>query len=290
MNLLKKLQNKQQLHLTNLINTFKVAVSEDSHLVKWSSGVESSTNFGDELNPWLYNKITGIEPINSNKIYNYTNKTTYSCIGSILDNSKTKNMIVWGSGFMKADSKFIHPPREITAVRGPLTREKVLDLGIDCPEVYGDPALLLPKFYNPKIEKKYKLGIIAHYIDKNHENYKKLISSIPDDILIIDIEGDIEEVIDNILSCEKVASSSLHGVIVSDAYSIPSVQLKFSDDVVGGSFKFKDYMASVNRQYKKPLVIENNTSINDIFASFYNYDFDIDLNKLLKACPFLVSA
>ena len=91
-------------------------------------------------------------------------------IGSILDRG-TKSSIIWGAGLISEDSEPIEIPKKIYAVRGPKTREKLLKSGIDCPEIYGDPALLLPKIYNPKIEKKYELGVIPHYIDKNNNTY-----------------------------------------------------------------------------------------------------------------------
>ena len=52
-------------------------------------------------------------------------------------------------------------PQKVLAVRGPLSRNYLLENGVDCPDVYGDPALLFPKYYKPHIYKKYKLGIIA---------------------------------------------------------------------------------------------------------------------------------
>ncbi|WP_410503913.1 hypothetical protein [Flavobacterium sp. XN-5] len=31
--------------------------------------------------------------------------------------------------------------------------------------MYGDPALLLPRYFNSKVEKKYKYGLVPHYND-----------------------------------------------------------------------------------------------------------------------------
>ena len=53
--------------------------------------------------------------------------------------------IVWGAGVMNADDR-IDPRAELVAVRGPLTREAALRSGVPCPPVYGDPALLVPRF------------------------------------------------------------------------------------------------------------------------------------------------
>lgn len=286
MSIINRVLKSDKLKPSSILKTVSANFGSNKTLLKWSENKETKNNFGDALNPWLFKKITGKLPANSNKVINISNKTVYSGIGSILDNNNTKNLVVWGSGFKEKGSKFEQTPKEILAVRGPLSRENIIAQGIECPEIYGDPALLLPKFYYPTVEKQYSLGIIAHYIDKANKNYVDLVESLPNSVLIIDIEDSIEEVVSNMLKCDKIASSSLHGIIVSDAYNIPSLQVKFSNKIVGDNFKFKDYMASVNREYKDPLEVNPNTSYNDLISSFYEYTFEFNSEKLLELCPF----
>ncbi|MFA5502592.1 MAG: polysaccharide pyruvyl transferase family protein [Sulfurovaceae bacterium] len=250
--------------------------------VHWSY---KDKNFGDVLNPILISKLSGqkVFPIRS---INYSKKH-YLVIGSILQYA-TRHSIVWGSGFIAADSHCIEKPSEVCAVRGPLSRKKLMDDGIECPEIYGDPALLLPAIYQPAIKKKYTLGIIPHYVDKHHEWIKKNISSISDDILLIDvINGNPLEVVDAILSCEQIASSSLHGLIISDAYKIPSLWIEFSGNLLGGHFKFFDYFASVEKDINGPYYIAIETTTDELKRSIPDYvDPKIDLQKLIEACPF----
>ena len=52
---------------------------------------------------------------------------------------------------------------DIRAVRGPLTREAILKEGGKCPEIYGDPAIIMPRLYTPKIGAKHKAGLILHH-------------------------------------------------------------------------------------------------------------------------------
>lgn len=247
--------------------------------VFWYNG---TFNFGDVLNPLLLGGLTQKRIFWVNPVY--YKKKNYFAIGSILEQSN-KHSIIWGSGFISEKSKCIEKPLEICAVRGPKTRQKLLDTGIYCPEVYGDPALLLPKIYSPKIEKKYKLGIIPHYVDK--ENSWLIGLEDEKDIKLLDIqESDPLKFIDDLLSCEKIASSSLHGIIVADAYNIPSIWIKFSDKVIGGKFKFLDYFMSVKRKDKEALFINIDTSLDDLFNQFYYYEIAIDLELLLSSCPF----
>ena len=88
------------------------------------------------------------------------------------------------------------------------------------------------------------------------------------------------------LSCEKIASSSLHGIIVADAYNIPSLWVEFSDKVTGNGFKFLDYFLSVHRHDIKPLVINEHIPLEKIFEHFSDYKIQMDLEKLLDSAPF----
>ena len=286
MNLLERLKNSKKTNLSSFNKSFTTAIRNDITILHWYKREDGGKNFGDDLNPWLFREITGKNPVNITEIINFRNKTVYSCIGSILSGIGSENSEVWGSGFIDESSTLGIKPRKVHAVRGPLTRKKLLELNVDCPEIYGDPALLLPKFYNPTISSKYRLGIVAHYVDKKSDNYKELVREISQDILIIDIEDSVENVIDNILKCEKIASSSLHGIIVADAYQIPSIHIKFTNNVMGGNFKFKDYMYGVKREYRKPLLIDSDSTINSIINNFYDYSIEFNQDELMKACPF----
>lgn len=167
-------------------------------------------------------------------------------VGSILTNVK-KNDIVWGAGLIRNKPKIAPFGVKFLAVRGPLTRKLIQ--GAKIPEVYGDPALLLPLFYKPKSEKKYKTGVIPHYIDKK--------VAIIGENHFIDIQSDWKNVVEEINSCEKIISSSLHGIVIAEAYRIPACWVKFSDNVIGGDFKFHDYLLGTGRKTTNSSDINN---------------------------------
>lgn len=64
-----------------------------------------------------------------------------------------RNTEVWGAGIISENSLLKEKPSKVYAVRGPLTRQRLIKEGIDCPEIYGDPALLIPYYYRPKVTK-----------------------------------------------------------------------------------------------------------------------------------------
>jgi len=153
---------------------------------------------------------------------------------------------------------------------------------IDCPEIYGDPVLLLPRFYKPNINKEYKLGVIIHYIDKKWFG----LNIGNKNVLQIDIQSGFYNVITQVLKCEKIISSSLHGLILADAYGIPAMWLKVTDKVEGAELKFNDYFMSVGRPKNIHIDYHLLREPLDALKYFYQYKIDIDLEKLYHACPF----
>ena len=243
------------------------------------------SNFGDLLNPIIISAYSS-KPVKKISSLFSRIQEHYFSIGSILQKC-TRHTIVWGSGFISDNSICKQIPKNILAVRGPLTREKLLSQGINCPETYGDPALLLPEIYRPRQSiRKYGLGIIPHYKDKSNPWLKKVDPEDPE-VKIIDVQNrDPLLVVDEITRCEKIASSSLHGLIVSDAYDIPSVWIEFSDAVIGKGFKFRDYYASVGKDKTAPFRISGNCSAEDIARQCDNISLKININRLKDVCPF----
>ncbi len=131
------------------------------------------------------------------------------------------------------------------AVRGPLTRSL---LQADVPEVYGDPAMLLPMIYTPRAGKRFELGVIPHVVDM------KSVQVSDPAVPKIDLQADWRSVIERIVECEAVLTSSLHGLIVAEAYGVPAVWMTVSDRVIGEGFKFRDYYLSTGREPPESLV------------------------------------
>ena len=118
----------------------------------------------------------------------------------------------------------------------------------------GDPALILPDLYQPKSyeEKKFKLGIVPHYIDQT-DFVSRFDPQGEKSYTVLNIAiNKVERFIDRIIECEFIISSSLHGVIIAQAYNIPAVWVEFSDKVIGSGFKFFDFFQSVGIAPYKP--------------------------------------
>jgi pyruvyltransferase len=248
----------------------------------WWAGMNGK-NWGDALSPVLARHISGGARIEYVNPIDNSSKFRFYSIGSIIPPASS-NSEIWGSGIIQNIESVKIKPTKVHAVRGPLTRKILTNSGIACPEVYGDPALLYPKFYNPTVDKKYEIGIIPHYVDQKHP-WVTSKTAVPG-VKFINILGDIDTVVNEILSCDMIISSSLHGVIAADAYGIPSVWVEFSDKVLGNGFKFKDYFMSVGRTDQTPIRINMHTRLVDIKQSMSPYRIKIDLDALYESCPY----
>lgn len=260
-------------------------------------------NFGDLIGPYLFEKITNEKPILSNNI----NETKYITVGSIFDSSG-KNDIIWGTGILYQMQQATQPSK-IMSVRGPVTRRILTKIGIkNIPKIYGDPGLLMPDYFNPIIEKKYKIGIVPHahelsFVEKNFDDEK---------ILIISPMDSPENVISKILQCKKIYTGSLHGLIMSIAYNIPCRQCIFGKARINGhgDLKFFDFYLSLEPEemhdelidfvleYEKTKIIPkelekfmhfdatNTKNIDNVETYKYNVPENV-IKSIRKSCPFM---
>jgi pyruvyltransferase len=240
----------------------------------------SARDFGDALNPWLIRQITGRYPAFAAPD---EPGDKYLVIGSIIEYA-TPTTVVWGTGLMSRYD-WIDPATRIHAVRGPLTRQRALECGAACPEIYGDPALLLPRFYTPRTaRRRARLGVVPHYFDK-----PRLAAywRPPDGCKLIDIQGRVESVIDEITGCDHVLSSSLHGLIVAHAYGVPAMWVKFGDTLLGDGSKFRDYLGSVGQPVEAPVTLDIRASgAETLLSSIPPPPRQIDTRALWASCPF----
>ena len=133
---------------------------------------------------------------------------------------------------------------DFRAVRGPLTRELVLKYGHKCPEVYGDPAILMPYIYTPHCKITHDFLAIPQFYTEAEFRQKH-----PDVFVMSMNTNDYKTIIDAIASSKKVVTSSLHGIILTEAYGVPAVFYRGLAKEI--DFKYMDYYYSTNRSEVK---------------------------------------
>lgn len=223
----------------------------------WWSGAQNK-NFGDVLGPALVHKFTGKTP---NLVS--AEESSLVTIGSILEHLPPKySGAVAGIGVAHSQTRNLLEGAEVLALRGQLA---VAATGAKEVKLLADPGLLAIDMVEDYPEKEYEFGVIKHYADKN--------TKTPHGALEINILDPIEKVIFDAAKCEKIISSSLHGIILADALGLPRMWAKHSR-VQGGGHKFHDYASSFGQSIEpglwmsapKKQVREKQEALRNIFS------------------------
>lgn len=174
-------------------------------------------------------------------------------LGSILHFAENDD-VIWGTGVNGKipDERFEFDSLDVRMVRGPLTRDFLLQRGIFVPsDVYGDPALLLPSLF-PKLKAKPISGRIT--VLPNFNELEQIMPLVPQGFTLVSPIAYWKNVVREILRSELVLTSSLHGLIVSEVFGVP---VRFVAPCGGETFfKYEDYLLGTGR------------SLNDKPASF----------------------
>lgn len=154
---------------------------------------------------------------------------------------------VWGTGFINYsdwESPFFKRNMQFCALRGELTRkavERMTGKRLDIPT--GDAGILASALLDEMPEKQYDIGIVPHLCDLNDPAVQKLTEHY-ENALLINVKDEPLDVIRQIAQCRCILSSSLHGLIVGDSFSIPNLHVVFSDRPLGDGYKFDDYYSA----------------------------------------------
>ena len=164
-------------------------------------------------------------------------------IGSIL-HTASDGAVIWGSGLNGTVPEGFHnyDSLDVRAVRGPVTRQYLLAKGIKVPEIYGDPGLLISHLHAGRFprQSEYNLGIVPHYSDLSF-----IKDALPDGSFVINPLRSWNEVVSDIVRCDRIISSSLHGVVVAESYGIPATLIRISENE--SPLKYVDYYAGTGR-------------------------------------------
>lgn len=148
-----------------------------------------------------------------------------------------RRLQIWGTGSLRPEDHlggrhFVH------AVRGTLTRDRI---DAAAPDVaLGDPGLLADHLLEAPARKRHALGVIPHLVDQAHPNVHRFLEHHPH-ARLLDISSPVPDLLKAIASCERILSSSLHGLIFADALGVPNQWFSVSTGLIGGRHKFDDY-------------------------------------------------
>lgn len=271
----------------NLIDSIKCNLDLNCFIGRWYN---NKSNWGDAINPILIKGLYGVNLVHENTVINIFDKPVYSIVGSIINVFRKNNhIIICGSGVADPTIPLSYKPEKVYSIRGPRTYKYLKENSISAPSIFGDPVLLMKNIYKPiENSKKYKLGVILHYADQLPELMK--LCNNNNDILFINIIQDMKNpfrIIEEIVACEYIISSSLHGLILADLYEIPNSWVFFKG-FEKGTFKFYDYYESIKAKVVEPTILTDDGDTNKLFS----LDFDVrpinlDLKALYQSSPFI---
>lgn len=190
-----------------------------------------SANIGDVLTPFLLAQWTG------QQIVNTLDGPKWLVCGSIAHLARPGDTLA-GVGSFEATP--VECVTRTLFVRGPRTAAQ---LATSC-GVYGDAGLLFPDIYTPARNRRFRCGIVPHYCDADQ------LGVLPSDATVIPVSLPPFDFIDRLAECDYIAASSLHGIVLAEAYGIPAVRLGFKtswDRIRSFEFKHGDYYEGTGR-------------------------------------------
>jgi len=201
---------------------------------------DGTINFGDYLS------LVVVEQCLRQSGYTLTDETSRQArmfaIGSVLHYARDGD-VIWGSGINgragQDDLNRRVQTLDVRAVRGPRTQEVLRRRGLSVPDVFGDPALLLPQMFPGRFQRRHARPWI--FVPNLHD--LSMIDATADNV--VSPLGSWNRRIEAILEAELVLASSLHGLIVAEAYGIPARYVRLSNGE--SEFKYRDYYEGTGR-------------------------------------------
>lgn len=214
-----------------------------------------SKNFGDAVQPYIFKAL-------SDKEFKYTRLVKSDIVlgGSIYSLIPSRYMgYVWGGGFIK-DTSITNPKWELKSIRGEKSAWCIFARGIRAMRkvksskfVYGDNILLCDRLGSASYiytYKKYYLGVAPSRVCKNDPKFLEFMAKHEHQcVKYIDVSKPPLEVIKDISRCSNIISSGLHVLVLADSLGIPNRHVHFSDNLIGGDFKFEDYYSAYGMEH-----------------------------------------
>jgi succinoglycan biosynthesis protein ExoV len=208
-------------------------------------------NFGDDLNPWLWNRL--LPGVFSGEVYHDPTirqpipktEELFVGIGTLLNEHVPSGLVkhVFGSGTGYGAPPHVDQTWRFHCVRGPLTCKA---MGLDSSLSVTDPAVLvrtLPAFQSPRAPT--DIAYMPHCASARNADWKGICDEVG--IAFIDPQWPVERVLPAILRTRLLVTEALHGAIVADAMRIPWRPIVSQSGVL--SFKWLDWCASLNLPY-----------------------------------------
>lgn len=200
---------------------------------------ERAGNFGDDLNPWLWDKFFP-------DYFNNDDSEIFIGVGTLLNTALDKYKIkhVFGSGVGYGKAPKIDNSWHIHFVRGPMTAEI---LGIEREKAITDPAILCSLFKEEfKSDESFDVSYIPHHHSIQKGDWERVCNAAS--VNYIDPTLPFKDVLNKISASKLVITEAMHGAIIADAFRIPWSPVKCYPHIL--DFKWMDWASTMNLNVK----------------------------------------
>lgn len=210
----------------------------------WWRPTQNWVNLGDEISPLILAHVTGRKIVHAN-----LDTCDGIAIGSIFYPRKASArkrktpLFIWGSGTLEPrPCKFANLSVSLAALRGPRTAGQIEG----CPDVpFGDAGLFVRELWPAGKTPSGKIGLIPHHSLLRRNEVREMAEALGDTVIIDFTDPDFAKTLRILSECRVIVSSSLHGLILADAYGVPS--LFWNELGAENEWKYQDYFEGVGR-------------------------------------------
>jgi succinoglycan biosynthesis protein ExoV len=204
---------------------------------------EGRQNFGDALNPWMWEKLLP-------GILDDDPSCAFVGIGTLINDAlprrtpKAKHRVIFstGAGYEKG-MPVMDDSYHIYCLRGPMSAQR---LGVSNDLAVTDGALLLRKLIDHSpVAKKYKFSYMPHY-NFAGDGWQKVCDQLG--FGYISPAEEIEDIFTKIRQTEVLICEAMHGAIVADALRTSWIAVKTHPSIL--PLKWQDWCASMQLEYQ----------------------------------------
>jgi succinoglycan biosynthesis protein ExoV len=247
-----------------------------------TSGCGTKTNFGDELNVYLWKRLL------PEGLLNEDGSAVFVGIGTLLNTNwlpAANRYVVFGSGVGYGPVPRIDQRWKVYCVRGPRSAKAlgiapglgVTDPGILCRTLWPDGVItsdlenvasdhpgVAPGRPATAPRKRFRRSYMPHLGDAclNGEFWRDLCAR--NDLHYIDPTAPVSEVLSDILATEHLLVEAMHGAVIADAYRVPWTAVRTNPGIL--DFKWSDWLEGLGMRYEplsiyRPMFVLNRSNL-----------------------------
>lgn len=196
-------------------------------------------NFGDDLNPWIWDTLAP-------ELFDGDDSTLLVGIGTLINDKvpAAPNKVVFGSGVGYNGAAAVDAKWKFHCVRGPLSARA---LNLDPALGLSDPAVLLTQVAGPAPAKAgRRVCFMPHHESLRYADWRPVCAAAG--IEFLDPSDDARQTVERIRRADLVIAEAMHAAIVADAFRVPWIPVACYDHIL--DFKWQDWCQSLGMDYQ----------------------------------------